>query len=108
MWYCTGVVKPINWAKVRRVVLNDRLVCYKPDKESLKKLSSRLPDANVIGFGIYSKVLFVTTWFLLVESSFFPEDDQPGFITMSISAIPIYKKTQLYLVPIINPGDSSA
>ncbi len=102
------MAKSVDWTRVRRIVLNDRLVRYKPDKESLKKLASRLPDANVIGFGIYSRVLYVTTWYLLVESRYFLPDEEPGFIAQSISSLPIYKKLSLTIVPNINGGDSSA
>lgn len=98
----------INWARVRRVVLNDRLMGYRPDFKSLKFLRSRLHDAKVHGFGIYNRGLVSTTWYLLVESGYFPEDEQPGFITLSISAIPIMGRPKLILAPNNFDGDSGA
>jgi len=77
----------INWEQVRRIVLNDRLIGYKPDRASLDKLSDRLPDVRVLGFGIYSSVGIWKTWFLLVESKTFWPDHTDTIQTMPINQV---------------------
>lgn len=80
----------IDYNYVRRVVLNDRMMGYKPDRASLEKISSRLPDARVIGFGRYHVTPLWTTWFLLVESKKFWADFDCNMEAVSINQLPGY------------------
>ncbi len=93
--------KIIDWTRVRRIVLNDRLIGYKPDIRVIKEITRKLPDANVIGFDIYQRGFVSNTWFLLVESRFFIEDLDPGFISQSITSIPDFGNTLPPVVRII-------
>ncbi len=102
------MAKSVDWTRVRRIVLNDRLIGYKPDMRSLKTISSKLPDANVLGFGIYHKGYVSTVWYVTVESKFFVEDQDPGFISQSITSVPDFSGDKPKTVQIINGGNSGA
>lgn len=81
----------INWHRVRRVILNDRVVSwgsdgkptsvgYKPSIRDLRKLTGLIPDATIIGFQQYSGTAF---WSVLVESYTFFEDDSESIKTLN-------------------------
>lgn len=92
----------IDWPYVRRIILNDRLVGYKPDRAALEKLSDKLPDAKVFGYGVYSPGPQWRTWYLLVESRKFWADESPTIQAIPINQIPVRK---LALVPsTVNPA----
>lgn len=77
-------VVEIDWSRVRRVILNDRMVCYKPDRSVLNKIAGILPDCRFIGFMPY----YEGWWSLAVESEYFPSD--PFFTAQTpIHSIPI-------------------
>jgi hypothetical protein len=72
----------ISWECVRRVILDDRINGYKPDRPCLDKLSRVLPDCRVVGFMKY----YEKHWCLIVESrkAFIPSDDPLlGFISLT-------------------------
>lgn len=78
----------IDYTKVRRIILNDRVMGYKPDIYAIKKLTDRLPDAVIIGFGVYSSHLLFKLWYVLAYSSYFKADDGPYIPTVPINETP--------------------
>ncbi|GAC1501904.1 MAG: hypothetical protein NVS1B10_06380 [Candidatus Saccharimonadales bacterium] len=81
----------IDWSKVRRIVLNDRLIGYKPDAAALMKLSERVPDVQVVGFGRFGRFLNGTIWFVLAYSRYFQSEEYGDFTNLSISSVPFIK-----------------
>lgn len=99
----------VNYDIVRQIVLNDRFIGYKPDRLALNVLATKLPDMNVIGFGVYQTTFAYKIWYVLVESSHFLATPYDGIPSISIKSLPVLiPKTSLILVPNKNPGDSSA
>ncbi len=97
----------VNYEYVRRIILNDRLLGYRPDRKSLEKLRERLPDVKVIGFGIWSRTYpLYNTWFLLVESKRFWADHSPAIDAIPMNQLPYAPK--LNLVPELSPPKSPA
>lgn len=78
----------IDWTRVRKVICNDRIVYYKPDRRCLDFIGQRLADARIHGFGVYSVGMF-KTWYVMVESSAFYPDEQPGIQVVSMRDLPI-------------------
>lgn len=78
----------IDWTKVRRVICNDRMMGYKPDIYAFKKITERMPDAQILGFGVYQKHLLYKVWYVLVFSKYFREDEQPGLAPVSMNDTP--------------------
>ncbi len=90
MCYIVGM--QIDWCYVRHIVLNDRLIGYKPDRASIDKLVSRLPDAKIHGFGVYSTNMLYRVWYLVVESRYFWGDSTDMVISIPMTQLPIYGK----------------
>ncbi len=78
------------------------MVGYKPDRASIDKLVSRLPDAKIHGFGIYQTTMLWRTWYLVVESKYFWGDSTDLIISIPMTQLPIYGR-KLNVVPEIVP-----
>lgn len=85
-----------NMAKVRRVILDNRLKrCYKPDRAVICYIGELLPDANIFGFGFIPEL---SLWGVLVESAHFP--DNPFSVIRDISFTQLYTMSPHYIRPI--------
>jgi hypothetical protein len=85
----------INWERYKQIILNDRAIWYKPDSETIKKLSKLFPDLNVFGFGRYQET---QCWYILASSDKFPENHLGSRIVVPIQDVMIWAKPSLYLV----------
>ncbi len=97
----------VNYEYVRRIILNDRLFGYRPDRKAIEELRDRLPDMQIIGFGIWSRAFVTSTWFLLVESKRFWADPSPIIDAIPMRQLPIAPK-RLNVVPENLPPKSPA
>jgi hypothetical protein len=60
----------IDIKKAKEIIVNDRPIPYKPDKQFLVKLGQMFPDINIFGFRPY----YQGYWSIYAVSSFFPEN----------------------------------
>lgn len=87
----------INWDRVRRVLLNDRLqVKYKPTKAVFKRIGRILPDAKIFGFSWYTQG---NCYALLVESSVFRDNPYGIILDIPIVSLNNYHPPPIYLLP---------
>jgi hypothetical protein len=80
----------ISWPHVRQIILNDRLVGYKPDRSCLNRFASELPDVKFLGFGRY----YEYHWYIIVESKYFPAFYDPVVSRGAIPATSLFKELQ--------------
>lgn len=73
----------IDWAKYKQIVLNDRPVAYRIEKDTLYKLRKMYKDINVFGFGKYSTGF----WYILACSENFPENSLGTPVLVSMSEV---------------------
>lgn len=71
----------INWLRYKQVLLNDRSVYYKPDRELFDKLRMSFKDINIFGFGRYPST---QCWYLIAVSEKFPENSLGSEIVVSM------------------------
>ncbi len=85
----------IDWSRYKQILLNDRSVFYKPNRELLEKLRSGFRDINVFGFGKYPQT---NCWYILAESKRFPENQIGVNVMVSITDVMIWSKPLLSVV----------
>lgn len=86
----------IDWTRVRRVICNHLFINRKPTREDLNTIADCLPDAKIIGFGVYQTNYVSKTWYVLVESQTFSIDEMPGLQNVNMRDLP---RVRLALVP---------
>lgn len=62
-------MEPIDWHVTYKIILNDRDKGYRPDRNAIRKIRFKLPDARIVGFGVYG---YNGLWYVLVESKNLP------------------------------------
>lgn len=82
----------VNWNKVRRVILDNRLKrCYKPDRAVISYVGDLLPDSVIFGFALIPQL---NLWGLLVQSNHFP--DNPYGVIRDVSFTQLYSFSPAY------------
>jgi hypothetical protein len=55
----------------KKIVLNDRYIGYRPNKEIIERFRLLFPDIIILGFGRWN---MSPTWYVLANSSKFPKN----------------------------------
>ncbi len=85
----------INWLKYKQIVLNDRTIWYRPNREIIAQLSKAFKDINIFGFGRYQET---GCWYVLADSARFPENHLGCRVVVPISEVLIWSKPLLSIV----------
>ena len=67
----------------KRIILNDRYVGYKPNREFIKRLRILFPDIVIGGFGKETPY----TWYVIASSSKFPVNGMFSVTTVYVADV---------------------
>lgn len=82
----------ISWVKYKQILLNDRQIYYRPNRELAKRLATVFPDINIFGFGKYPQT---GCWYILAQSDKFPANLLGSPATVSMSEVYNWSKPKL-------------
>ncbi len=76
----------------KQIILNDRYVGYKPDRDILERLRTLFPDIIILGFGRWN---YTPTWYLLANSSKFPKNLKESDSLISVHEVLTWSKPKI-------------